>query len=192
MCVSKCKPTPEHALVKTYTTMNKTITAQVTPLPVSAQPDDSPVKTIMEAVKEKLAEITPLKYIDQDWGQLDDYSPNFPVKWPCALLDISQATYSNLGQDPDRLPRNRQQARAQLTVSVANLKLTNTSRHAPAQQKHDASVVLDIIQQVHAMLHGYAPSEAASQMIRQSMQRIRRDDGVQQYELTYLFEMFNV
>lgn len=172
--------------------MNKTVTVPVTPQVITPQPDESPVKAILESVKQKLAETSGLKYIDEDWGQLDDYSPNFPVKWPCALIDISQASYSNLGQDPDRLPRNRQQAQAQLTVTVANLKLTNTSRHAPTQQKQDASQVHLIIQHIHELLQGYAAAEVAGPMIRTGMQRIRRDDGVQQYEISYTFAMHNV
>lgn len=172
--------------------MNKTVTAQVTPQVVTPQPDESPVMAILESVKQKLADTPGLKHIDTDWGQLDDYSPNFPVKWPCALLDISQATYSNLGQDTGRLPRNRQQAQAQLTVTVANLKLTNTSRHAPTQQKQHANQAHLIIQHIHELLQGYSPTELAGPMIRVGMQRIRRDDGVQQYEISYTFTLNNV
>lgn len=178
-CVSTCK-------------MNKTVTVQVTPQVIAPQPDDSPVMEILESVKEKLAETPGLNYIDMDYGQLDDYSPNFPVKWPCALLDISQAGYSNLGQDAARKPRNRQQAEAELSVTVANLKLTNTSRNAPIQQKQDANVIHGIIQHIHELLHGYAASEVAGPMIRTGMQRIRRDDGVQEYRISYAFAMHNV
>lgn len=172
--------------------MNNTVTVQVTPQVITPQPDDNPVMVILDNIKEKLAETPGLNYIDMDYGQLDDYSPNFPVKWPCALLDISQAAYSNVGQDTARLPKNRQQAEAELTVTVANLKLTNTSRNAPTQQKQDANIIHGIIQHIHGLLHGYTPSEVAGPMIRQNMQRIRRDDGVQEYRISYAFALNNV
>ena len=46
------------------------------------------IKTILLAVQQRLAERVPeLAYIDKNWGQLDYEAP--PVKWPCALLDLS-------------------------------------------------------------------------------------------------------
>ena len=35
-------------------------------------------------LQEKLQELAELKYIDEDWGQLDAYSPNPPTKFPLA------------------------------------------------------------------------------------------------------------
>jgi len=172
--------------------MEKQINIPVTPQMISPTPDENPVKVILGNIKEKLAETPGLKYIDQDWGQLDDYSPNFPVQWPCALIDVSAANYSNLGHDASSMPRNRQQANAQLTVTVANLKLTNTSYHAPVGQEQEAWVVLDIIQAVHEKLHGTSFHVQAGAMLRQSMQRTKRDDGVQEYRIEYVFAIHNV
>ena len=54
------------------------------------------IKTILLAVQQRLAERVPeLAYIDKNWGQLDYEAP--PVKWPCALLDIDEVPFSQIG-----------------------------------------------------------------------------------------------
>ena len=54
------------------------------------------MKALLEKIQEKLSEVEGLKYIDENWGQLDYYSPNMPVQYPCVLIDIGQVQYSNL------------------------------------------------------------------------------------------------
>jgi hypothetical protein len=172
--------------------MDKQIIIPVTPEAIAPVADTSPEKAILANLKEHLAEVPGIRYIDQDWGQLDDYSPNFPVQWPCVLIDVSTINYSNLGQDAMRVPANRQQGEAQLTVKVANLKLTNSSSMAGIDQQQDAAAIHELRQHVHNKLHGYRPGEQASKLIRTAMQRIRRDDGVQEYEISYSFALYNV
>lgn len=172
--------------------MEKQINITVTPQVLIPQTEESPIMVILDDIKEKLGEITELKYIDLDWGQLDDYSPNFPVKWPCALLDVDSAQYSNIGKDVGLVPANRQIADVTITVTIASLKLSNSNRKAPESQKQDANNIFNIIQQLHGLLHGYAPGTKAARLIRQSMQRIRRDDGVQQYKMMYATALHNV
>jgi hypothetical protein len=168
--------------------MDNLLNIPVTPQPIVPQDDESPEKAILLNLKQHLTQVTGIRYVDEDWGQLDDYSPNPPVQWPCVLIDVSAVSYSNLGQDATRIPNSRQQGEAQLTVKIANVKLSNTSVMAPPQ----GSVILDLMQQVHNRLHGYRPYERAGKLIRVSMQRSRRDDGVQVYEVNYSFALHNV
>ena len=59
------------------------------------------IKTILLAVQQRLAERVPeLAYIDKNWGQLDYEAP--PVKWPCALLDIDEVPFSQIGRSEER------------------------------------------------------------------------------------------
>ena len=46
------------------------------------------MKNSLESIQQLLQAIEGLKYVDEDWGQLDYYSPNFPVQWPCVLIRI--------------------------------------------------------------------------------------------------------
>ncbi|WP_346236142.1 hypothetical protein ABDK00_016955 [Niabella insulamsoli] len=124
------------------------------------------------------AEIPALKYVDEDWGQLDDYSPNPPVKWPCALIDINHVLYSNAG-------RHSQLGEATITISVADIKLTNSSSKAPAGQKQKQTDYLQLIKSIHIALHGWHGHNHYSSLIRTIFKRVKRDDGVRQHLITY-------
>ncbi|MBS1535327.1 MAG: hypothetical protein JST78_09635 [Bacteroidetes bacterium] len=151
------------------------------------------MESILLNIQDKITTTVPeLLYVDEDWGQLDNYSPNFPVKWPCCLIDVGSATYSNIGQSKTEKPINRQMAEATLVLTIANLKTTNTSASAPAKQKAKAWSIHSIIQKVHEQLHGFRPESNCGALIRSSHRRIRRDDGVQEYEIIYTFGATNV
>ncbi|MCQ2973260.1 MAG: hypothetical protein MJ211_00455 [Bacteroidales bacterium] len=51
---------------------------------------------IITTINDILAEITELKYIDRNWGQLELETP--AVKFPCTLTDIETVNYENLLQ----------------------------------------------------------------------------------------------
>lgn len=150
------------------------------------------MKLILQNIQNLLSLISNLNYVDEDWGQLDYYSANHPVKWPCCLIDINSVNYSNIGIDRTKLPINRQLGEATVKITLANLKLTNTSSSAPQVQKDKAWLIWDILEKVHQKLHGFSPSPNCSKLIRTSMQRTLRDDGIQVYEIVYTFEVNNI
>ena len=149
------------------------------------------MKHIIEAIQTKLAQHPDIKYVDENWGQLDYYSPNFPVQWPCVLIDIANANFDNIGKDNNQVPVNRQMAQITVELRVANLKLTNTSANAPHLQKTYARSIWQILEEVHAQLHGWNPSESTSKLIRTAVNRAKRDDGVQEYAVRYSCEENN-
>lgn len=140
---------------------------------------------LIPIIQKQLSQVSELNYIDENWGQLDYYSPNFPVKWPCALIDVSNASFSNIGIDKQAKPQNRQMGDINITINIANVKLTNTSLNAPQRQKDDAWSIWGVIEKVHEILHGFSPNVMTSKLIRVSMQRSKRDDGVQEYVINY-------
>lgn len=150
------------------------------------------MKSIIDNTQAKLLLIPGFKYVDEDWGQLDYYSPNFPVQWPCALIDITNAAYSDVGKDRNKDPQQRQMADCYLTLSIADLKLTNSSGHAPKPQKDNARSIWQLIEAAHTALHGWNPEVFSGKLIRRGMQRVKRDDGVQEYRLTYSFSITDV
>lgn len=149
------------------------------------------MKEIIEKIQERLADYGDLRYVDENWGQLDYYSPNFPVKWPCALIDVVDARFSNIGRDRNQVPEQRQMGRIVVELRVANLRLSNSSAKAPRLQKEYARGIWDIIQGIHERLHGWAPNEMTSRLIRESVNRVRRDDGVQEYAVRFSCEANN-
>lgn len=150
------------------------------------------MKQIITTIQNRLSEIAALQYIDSDWGQLDYYSPNFPVKWPCALIDINRANFSNIGIDKQAEPINRQEGEAVVSITLAKLRLTNSSELAPQHQKDDVNSIWDIVEQVHKILQGFSPGDHTGKLIRTGLNRLKRDDGVQQYMITYSLGLHNV
>ena len=146
----------------------------------------------LKTIQDKLEEVTELKYIDEDWGQLDYYSPNFPVQWPCCLIDVTGAMFSNIGNDRAAKPQNRQQGTVNVSFTFANLKLTNTSLKAPATQKNNAWKLYEIMQKAHEVLQGLRPDDHCGSLIRSGFRRVKRDDGVQQYQVIYTVGLSNV
>lgn len=150
------------------------------------------MKAIIDNIKAELADkVSALNYVDENWGQLDAYNPNFPVKWPCALIDISEASFSNLGMDKSATPVHRQMADFSVEIRLANLKLTNSSTRAPKKQRDEAASIWDIVEDVHKHLQGFAPGPNASKLIRGGMSRVQRDDGVQEYVIVYTSSLHN-
>ena len=150
------------------------------------------MEEVIEAIVTKLESNATLKYASEDWGQLDYYSTNFPVKFPCALVDISNAGFANLGIDKTASPKNRQTATASVTITLANVRLTNSSGRAPQTQRNNAFNIWALQGEIHALLQGWKPTANTGALIRSGLQRIKRDDGVQEYVVVYDLSFANI
>lgn len=150
------------------------------------------MKEILQTLQNRLAEIAQIRYIDENWGQLAYYENNMPVQFPCCLIDVSNVQYSNAGRDVRQTPQQRQIGRVEIKFTLASLKLTNTSLRAPQNQKNDAWTVWELLEELHKKLHYFSPQTSVSPLIRLSTQKIMRDDGVQEFEVTYVCEIQNV
>lgn len=150
------------------------------------------METLLTNIQNKIAEIPAIKYVDEDWGQLDYYSPNAPVQWPCCLIDLNDGDFSNIGQDLSKSPKNRQNATMQVKLTLANIKLTNTSFKAPKSQKDAAWDIFGLMREIHKKIHGFSPDVNCTKMLRKTFHRTKRDDGVQEYAIYYSFEAGNV
>lgn len=150
------------------------------------------MKTLLEKIQQKVSEIAELKHIDENWGQLDYYSPNMPVQYPCALIDVQQVQFTNLGKDITKKPLQRQIGTVQIKITVANMRLTNSSMQAPRRQKEEVWAIWGIIEKIHQQLHGVSLLPNVSPLIRTSQNRTLRDDGLQEYEVYYSCEMQNI
>lgn len=148
--------------------------------------------TILQAIQEEIKKVPGMNYVDEDWGQLDYYSPNFPVQWPCALIDTASEQYSNVGRSIKETPVNRQMGDVLISITIANLKITNTSGMAPQLQKDNAWSIHALKEEVHKVIQGFKPAENAGALIRVSGNRVKRDDGVQEYTVRYSMGVTNV
>lgn len=149
------------------------------------------MEELINALVERLKQNTNIRYVDENWGQLDYYSPNFPVQWPCVLIDVSNARFSNIGKDNTQNPANRQMGDLVVELRIANLKLSNTSGRAPASQKNMAHSIFSLIEEVHTSMQGYNATVMSGNLIRTTQQRVKRDDGVQEYAVNYSLVLNN-
>ena len=149
------------------------------------------MKALLEKIQQQVSEITELKYIDENCGELDYYSPNMPVQFPCALIDVQQVQFTNLGRDMSKKPVQRQIGQVVLKITIADIRLTNSSMQAPRAQKEQVWAIWDIIEKIHRQLHGVSLLPNVSPLIRSSQRRTLRDDGVQEYEVYYNCEVQN-
>lgn len=151
------------------------------------------MKSILKAIQKQVSEGVPaIQYTDENWGQLDLYGTNIPVKWPCVLIDLNGAQYSDIGQISNELPRNRQEGTMQIEVTVGAQKLTNTSFNAPKIQKEYGYEIWEIVEDVHKHLQGFRPGQNTGKLIRTQMGKVRRDDGVQEVRIIYSLGIHNV
>lgn len=144
------------------------------------------MEILLQAIQTKIAEtVTAIKTVDENWGQLDLYGNEIPVQWPCALISLNSAVFSNLGTDFRAVPVNRQEGTATVEITFAKLKLTNSSFKAPVAQKQKAWEIWEIVNEAHKVLHGWNPAEGTGKLIRTGISQVRRDDGVQEIRVMY-------
>lgn len=138
-------------------------------------------------VQQRIVDYVPVvKYVDEDWGQLDDYSPNFPVKYPCVLVDCYSADYSNLGNLV-------QQGNCTIRLLIADLRLSNSSNAAPNSQKEKNASFYDTMKSIYTALHGWhRVGGNYTKLIRTAERRIKRDDGLKVHEMLFSVQIKDI
>lgn len=136
------------------------------------------MRALFLSIQERLKTINDIKYVDEDWGQLEDYSPNTPSKFPLALIDLDSIDWSNTA---DLMQRGE----GDICVTIADYKLTRSNANASTEQREKAFGIFDLIDQVHAKLHGWNPCNGTNMLVRAKTQKVKRDDGMKEYKIFY-------
>ncbi len=142
------------------------------------------MKKLIADLKTRLATVATIRYLDEDWGQLDYYSPNQPVKWPCVIIDINQAAWSNQGL-------HVQTGLVQVSIRVADMKLSNTNALAPLAQRAAAASIFDLLATINHVLHGWTADSANGPLTRTLTRRVNRDDGIREFEMLYSVQLID-
>lgn len=126
-----------------------------------------------------LNKVPTLKEVDEDWGQCDFYAERPPVKFPCALIDIQDAQFTDDGD-------LKQQGTLTVVVKLYVLRLSNTSNAAPQGQKDKAMAGWVAYTDIVKALHGqdFIKNGFATPM-RARMQRIKRRDGIYERNIAF-------
>lgn len=142
------------------------------------------MQDLLQNITDQAATTPGINYSDENWGQLLYYGKECPVKWPCVLVDFGGGQFSNNGYDY-RADDLTQQGTISIEITVANIKLTNSSTRAPLNQKTKAFDIWKIVDDVHKVLQGFKPLGNSGALVRTSMQSVKRDDGVQEKRIIY-------
>ena len=133
------------------------------------------MKNIFLSIQNRLTEITNLKYIDKDWGQLQYENP--PVQWPAALLDVEQAEYTQMG-------RGAQKAEADITITVANVNLQRSSAGVAAAKRNNAYATIDLLDEIHQKLQHFSDGQFTP-LMRTQLRKVFNNYNHEVYAMTY-------
>ena len=140
------------------------------------------MEVILSKIQDRLsAEVKELKYIDEDWGQMDVMQP--PVKYPACIIDIPEGNYTNSGELV-------QQGTLTVVVKCYNLKLTNSSHAAPQRQKDYNKQFWELQKKINKVLHGVDfIGNNYGVLIRNIFRKPKREDGLSTFEIYYTIQL---
>ena len=137
------------------------------------------MQTLINDVRDQINSLNSFKYIDEDWGQLDDYSPHPPTKWPTALVDIIEAKPTNQGGHVQTL-------NITILVRVASMRLSPSSQGAKVSMRTKAEELFLTTQELHKKLHGWHKANSNyGTLSRIGFRRNHRIDGIREYQILY-------
>ena len=143
----------------------------------------SPFAQLYNAVLLRLKEKAPLlKYIEQDFQQLENYKIRPAVAWPCALIEIDNFAFSDAGNDL------KQMASGLLQVRIGQVAYSPSSGYGIQDVRDEALKFYETEQQVYAALHGYNPPGFSKLLRRNTATEMRNDDmrvRVMRFEINF-------
>jgi hypothetical protein len=130
------------------------------------------------AVQAKITEVTSIKWVDQNYGQLDSYDIKPPVLFPCALIDLVGFTYEDQ-------PDGRQRANGRLVISLSTAPYTPSNNVTSNERVAKALNYYDIEEAVVAALHNWTPTPGADKLLRRSVDKVEREDNIRERTLQF-------
>lgn len=139
----------------------------------------SPEEKLYLDISELLAEIAELRWVDLEAGQLEIPMEEYPVQFPCGLVDFPSSEY----QDETH---GNQAGLMNITIRLAvdmyeDLHMIDG---ATAPDRGAGVKGINIKTKIHQKLHGME-TDYSSPMVRTSVQTERRDDGLKVWAINY-------
>ena len=137
------------------------------------------MKEIIKAIQDRIkSEVSEIKYIDVDYGQLNEANP--PVKFPAAIIDLDDMECQQLEEDGD--------AKVQLVTAVFRITLVWLHTSPSNRESDSRGVALkcyDILGKLHQALQGYTDGEHFNRLQRERMSSRMSASGMIQKDLYY-------
>lgn len=133
-------------------------------------PTTSPFANIYLKIVDRLAAQVPeLRYIDQDFGQLENYTMKPPVIWPCALIELGEFDFD------DMAGKNMQHGEGLVLIRFATEAWSPSNNLTTAAIREKALRYYEIEQKIHVALHGWRDT-GFSKLLRRKAVKEQRDD----------------
>lgn len=133
-------------------------------------PVQSPFSQLYLSIVERIkAEVPEIKHIDQDLGQMENYDMRPPVSFPCALIDIDEFEFTDIGSN------RTQNADGFVIIRLANPQWSGSSGNSPSAVREMALSYYEVEHKLIQKLHGYAP-EGFNRLMRRKVRTEKRDD----------------
>jgi hypothetical protein len=134
----------------------------------------SPNAQLFLAVQERLKEkATGVNWVDQNFGQLDNFDIKPAVNFPCALIDITGLQYEDL-------TNGAQKANGRIVITIGTTPFTNSSAVTPVSQREKAIQYYEIEHAVHKALHNWVPVPGFEKLLRRNMDKQEREDAIRE------------
>ena len=131
---------------------------------------------IQERLKDKLGTI--LKWIDQNFGQLDIDATRPPVNFPCALIDLTGFSFEDY-------PNGKQKANGRLVISLSTAPFSYSNAVTPMPQREKALEYYEIEHSIHKALHNWIPVPGMEKLLRRTMDKQEREDSLRERVLVF-------
>lgn len=128
------------------------------------------MKSLLKAIFAQIKTVPAIKWIDEDFGQIDQYDDRPPVQFPCALVSIDQLSDPLGGDEYDQTNT--------ITVRVAHSRLGDRSGMAPEAAMDATLKKLDDVEAVITTLTGFEVQGVTGTLYLVSANSERRADGI--------------
>lgn len=132
------------------------------------------LKELIEEIIDRLGGLGGLRYIAEDWGQLDYEQP--PVQWPCALIDMQEVRCSQTGA-------GGLLCECEFSIQIAQRAPQRVSANAPDRLKDESLAFSAIIDRIFLKIHA-EESENHSPFVLRDIRKVKEPD-IQSYILSF-------
>ena len=140
------------------------------------------MKEIFLAVTAKLKTIPALRWIDDDYGQADNYQLRPAIDFPAALVSVNYDSTDDTGDAADM----EQLVRASVQVRLVFEGAGETNTFAPDVTRQQALARFDIVDTVHQYLQSFDNVGKMAGLTRTSMKSEQRRDGYKVVAIRYV------
>lgn len=133
---------------------------------------NSPFANLYLKVMARLLEQVPeLRYIDQDMGQLEHYEIRPAVSFPCALIEVDEFDFSEVGS------QLRQIGEGFVIIRLGTPAFSPANNLAPAAVREKALDYYNVEEKIYQALHGWN-ADGFSKLLRRKSKREERNDTI--------------